>query len=76
MQNELQMQYRRGAGDDMISVLGYGCMRFSRRAGAIDMDKAQKELMAAIGHLQKAIVYIQGNVSVAAACGYLEWALR
>ncbi len=34
------------------------------------------ELKTAIGHLQKAAQYAQGNVSPAAICGYLEWALR
>ncbi len=68
MQNELQMQYRRGAGDDMISVLGYGCMRFSRRAGSIDMDKAEKEVMAAIrsgvNYLDTAYIYPGSEVAV------------
>ena len=38
--------------------------------------RSSQELMAAIQALNKAIEYIQGNVSVAAACGYLMWALR
>lgn len=38
--------------------------------------RSSQELMGAITALQKAIEYIQGNVSVAAACGYLNWALR
>ena len=38
--------------------------------------RSSQELMAAIQALNKAIEYIQGNVSVAAACGYLTWALR
>ena len=48
----------------------------SAAARQLSAARSSQELMAAIGHLQKAIVYIQGNVSVAAACGYLEWALR
>lgn len=34
------------------------------------------ELLEAVQHLQKAIEYTQGNVSVAAVCGYLVWALH
>ena len=38
--------------------------------------RSSRDLMEAIGHLQKVIEYAQGNVSVAAICGYLQWALR
>lgn len=38
--------------------------------------RSSQELLAAIGCLQKAIEYTRGNVSPAAVCGYLEWALR
>lgn len=41
------MQYRTDKYGNKISVLGYGCMRFTKTAGAIDMEKAEKELMAA-----------------------------
>lgn len=41
------MKYRKDKYGNDISVLGYGCMRFTKTAGAIDMDKAEKELMAA-----------------------------
>lgn len=41
------MQYRNDKYGNRISVLGYGCMRFTNTAGAIDMEKAEKELMAA-----------------------------
>lgn len=33
---------------DMLSVLGYGCMRFSRRGTGIDREKTEKEILAAI----------------------------
>ena len=39
-------------------------------------NRSSSELMQAIGVLQKIIEYAQGNVSVAAICGYLQWALR
>lgn len=45
-------------------------------AQAIGTSRSSQELMAATQHLQKAIEYTQGNISVAAVCGYLEWALR
>lgn len=41
------MKYRKDKYGNEISVLGYGCMRFTKTAGAIDMDKAERELMAA-----------------------------
>ena len=42
------MQYRKDRYGNPISVLGYGCMRFTTKAGRIDLDKAEKEIMAAI----------------------------
>ncbi|MBQ4506726.1 MAG: aldo/keto reductase [Firmicutes bacterium] len=41
------MRYRRDKKGREISVLGYGCMRFTQKAGGIDIDKAEKEIMAA-----------------------------
>ena len=38
--------------------------------------RSAQELMAAITALQKATEYAQGNVSPAAICGWLQWALR
>ena len=56
-----EMKYRPGAGGDMLSVLGYGCMRFTRKGGGIDFDKAERELMAAIdggvNYLDTAYIY-------------------
>ena len=42
------MLYRRGAGEDMLSILGYGCMRFTKKGTGIDLDKAEREVMRAI----------------------------
>ncbi len=42
------MQYRNDKYGNPISVLGYGCMRFSQRTGKINIDKAESELMAAV----------------------------
>ena len=45
-------------------------------ARQLSAARSSGELMEAIGHIQKAITYTQGNVSVAAICGWLSWALR
>ena len=42
------MQYRKDKYGKELSALGYGCMRFTTKAGRIDIDKAEKEIMAAI----------------------------
>ena len=41
------MQYRTDRYGNRLSVLGYGCMRFSRKGAGIDIDKTEKEIMAA-----------------------------
>lgn len=43
------MQYRNDRQGQLISVLGYGCMRFARKGAGIDLDKAETEVMAASG---------------------------
>ena len=62
------MQYRPGADGDMLSVLGYGCMRFTRKGGGIDLDKAQDELIAAIdggvNYLDTAYIYAGNEAAV------------
>ena len=42
------MQYRTGKHGETLSLLGYGCMRFTRSGGQIDLDKAESEVMEAI----------------------------
>ena len=42
------MQYRKDKYGKDISILGYGCMRFSKRGNSIDLEKAEKEVMNAI----------------------------
>ena len=42
------MQYRKDKHGEDVSVLGYGCMRFTKKAGIIDLEKAEREVMAAI----------------------------
>lgn len=42
------MKYRKDKYGNDISVLGFGCMRFRRSGGSIDMDEAERELLRAI----------------------------
>ena len=42
------MQYRKDKYGNDLSVLGFGCMRFTTRGGKIDLSKAEEEIMAAI----------------------------
>lgn len=42
------MQYRKDKYGELISTLGFGCMRFRRNGPAIDMAEAEKEILAAI----------------------------
>ena len=62
------MQYRMGKHGEQISLLGYGCMRFTRSGGGIDLDKAERELMAAIdagvNYLDTAYIYPGSEAAV------------
>ncbi len=62
------MQYRKNKKGNDISVLGYGCMRFTKKGGSIDIDKAEKEVMAAIesgvNYLDTAYVYPGSEAAV------------
>lgn len=44
------MQYRPDKNGTPLSILGYGCMRFTKSGNKIDLDKAEKELMHAINN--------------------------
>ena len=41
------MQYRKDKYGRDLSVLGFGCMRFTRKGNTIDLEKAESEIMAA-----------------------------
>jgi len=41
------MNYRKDRYGNELSILGYGCMRFSRNAGKTDIKKAEREIMLA-----------------------------
>lgn len=45
---EVIMQYRTMKDGTEVSILGYGCMRFTSSAGRINLEKAEKEVMLAI----------------------------
>lgn len=55
------MLYRNNKYGQPISILGYGCMRFTTKGGSIDIDKAEQEIMAAyeagVNYYDTAYVY-------------------
>ena len=55
------MQYRKDRKGNELSVLGYGCMRFTRKGSGIDLEKAEKEIMrgieAGINYYDTAYIY-------------------
>lgn len=53
-----------------------GVSTLSPLARKLGEARSSAELMDAIAQLKKAIDYTQSNVSPAAVCGYLAWALR
>lgn len=62
------MQYRKDREGNEISILGYGCMRFTKKGSEIDLDKAEAELMYAIRHgvnyLDTAYIYPGNEAAV------------
>ena len=42
-----QMQYRKDRKGNELSILGYGCMRFTKKGSGLDIAKAEKELLTA-----------------------------
>ncbi len=55
------MQYRSDKYGNQLSILGFGCLRFPQKLGKIDMEKTEKQLMAAIdggvNYLDTAYIY-------------------
>ncbi len=55
------MEYRQNKNGEPISILGYGCMRFTSGPRGIDIDKAEKEIMTAfrsgVNYFDTAYVY-------------------
>ncbi|MDD3204935.1 MAG: aldo/keto reductase [Lachnospiraceae bacterium] len=62
------MQYRKDKKGNDISALGFGCMRFTKKGNSIDIDKAEKEVMAAIeagvNYYDTAYIYPGSEVAV------------
>ncbi len=48
VRKEATMQYRNDRHGEPLSVLGFGCMRFTRKGGGIDVDKAEREILEAV----------------------------
>lgn len=55
------MNYRKDRYGNDLSILGYGCMRFTQSGGKVDLEKAEKEIMAAynagVNYYDTAYVY-------------------
>ena len=55
------MQYRKNRKGEPVSMLGYGCMRFSRKGPNIDFEKAERELLRAyelgVNYFDTAYIY-------------------
>ena len=55
------MQYRKDKYGNDLSVLGFGCMRFQRKQGRIDMALAEQQIMqaynAGVNYYDTAYIY-------------------
>ncbi len=55
------MNYRKDKYGNDLSILGYGCMRFSRKLGKLDMEKAEQEILTAynsgVNYFDTAYIY-------------------
>ncbi|MCR5652353.1 MAG: aldo/keto reductase [Ruminococcus sp.] len=62
------MQYRKDKHGDDLSILGYGCMRFAKKGGGIDIDKAEQEIMeayrAGVNYFDTAYVYSGSEATI------------
>jgi predicted aldo/keto reductase-like oxidoreductase len=67
------MQYRTDKYGNKLSVLGYGCMRFTTRNGKIDYDKAEQEIMEAYNN---GVSYYDTAYIYPGSEAFLGWALE
>lgn len=55
------MQYRNNRTGEPVSALGFGCMRFVKKGGRIDLDKAREQIMEAyrqgVNYFDTAYIY-------------------
>lgn len=62
------MQYRNDRYGHPISLLGYGCMRFTKKGNSIDLAKAEEEIMAAycqgVNYFDTAYIYGGSEVAL------------
>ncbi len=62
------MQYRKDKHGEELSMLGFGCMRFTKKGGSIDIDKAEKEIMeafrAGVNYYDTAYIYSGSEAAV------------
>ncbi|MBR1456292.1 MAG: aldo/keto reductase, partial [Oscillospiraceae bacterium] len=62
------MQYRKDRNGKDLSILGYGCMRFTKKGGGIDIAKAEQELLAAyragVNYFDTAYAYAGSEAAV------------
>lgn len=62
------MQYRKDRYGEALSLLGYGCMRFTRKGRSIDLEKAESEIMAAfragVNYYDTAYLYSGNEVAL------------
>ena len=62
------MQYRKDRNGSDLSILGYGCMRFSRKGGGVDLEKTEQELLAAyragVNYFDTAYIYPGSEAAV------------
>ena len=62
------MQYRKDKNGNELSILGFGCMRFTKKGGAIDIAKAEQELLEAyksgVNYFDTAYIYSGSEAAV------------
>lgn len=62
------MQYRKDKYGNDLSILGFGCMRFTQKNGRIDIEKAERELMAAyeggVNYFDTAYIYTGSEAAI------------
>ncbi|MBR2418255.1 MAG: aldo/keto reductase, partial [Clostridia bacterium] len=55
------MNYRKDKNGNDLSVLGFGCMRFPKKLGRIDMAETEREIMTAynngVNYFDTAFIY-------------------
>ena len=62
------MQYRADKYGNQLSVLGFGCLRFQKKAGMIDMEATEKQIMAAyhsgVNYFDTAYIYVGSEAAI------------